>query len=152
KNLFWRLLVSINNNTESVRIAKVAVGKDSLITVDTQGHGIRRNEVGHVCLGKQRMMGEGLRVRGSQADMQVFEDTDGLHVGDDVEMSGEMLSVVLGPGILGRVFDGLENPLHEIAQKEGFFLPRGVDIYPLDRDRKWNFVPTVSVGDKLSAG
>lgn len=138
--------------TEKPRVAKVASVLDSMITIETQGLPISKNEVGHICLGEQRIMAEVLRIRGSRADMQVFEDTDGIRVGDNVELTGQMLSAVLGPGILGQVFDGLENPLHVIAKKHGFFLPRGVDVFPLNQEKKWNFTPTVSTGDKLIAG
>lgn len=145
--------MNMNSNlTEKPRIAKVASVLDSMITIETQGLPIRKNEVGHICLGQQRIMAEVLRIRGTRADMQVFEDTDGVRVGDDVELTGQMLSVVLGPGLLGQVFDGLENPLHVIAKKYGFFLPRGVDIFPLNQEKKWNFTPSVSTGDKLIAG
>lgn len=142
----------MNTNSEKPRIAKVASVLDSMITIETQGLPIRKNEVGHICLGEQRIMAEVLRIRGSRADMQVFEDTDGIRVGDNVELTGQMLSAVLGPGLLGQVFDGLENPLHIIAKKHGFFLPRGVDIFPLNQEKKWNFTPSVSRGDKLIAG
>jgi V/A-type H+-transporting ATPase subunit A len=138
--------------TETARIAKVSSVRDSLISVETQGLPIKKNEVGHICLGERRLMAEVLRIRGSTADMQVFEDTDGVCIGDQVELTGEMLSTALGPGLLGQVFDGLENPLHVIAQKYGFFLPRGADIFPLNQEKKWNFVPTVSIGAKLIAG
>lgn len=141
-----------SNTPEKPRIATVASVLDSMITIETQGLPIKKNEVGHICLGQQRIMAEVLRIRGSRADMQVFEDTDGVRVGDNVELSGQMLSTVLGPGLLGQVFDGLENPLHVIAKKYGFFLPRGVDIFPLNQEKKWNFTPTVSTGDKLIAG
>lgn len=145
--------MNMNSNlTETPRIAKVASVLDSMITIDTQGLPISKNEVGHICLGKQRIMAEVLRIRGSRADMQVFEDTDGVRVGDNVELTGQMLSAVLGPGLLGQVFDGLENPLHVIAKKYGFFLPRGIDIFPLNQEKKWNFTPSVSTGDKLIAG
>lgn len=141
-----------NNHTEKPRIAKVASVLDSMITIETEGLPIQKNEVGYICIGQQRIMAEVLRIRGSRADMQVFEDTDGVHVGDNVELTGQMLSAVLGPGLLGQVFDGLENPLHVIAKKHGFFLPRGVDIFPLNKEKKWNFTPSVSIGDKLIAG
>lgn len=137
---------------EKPRIAKVASVLDSMVTIETGGLPIRKNEVGHICLGEQRIMAEVLRIRGCRADMQVFEDTDGVRVGDNVELTGQMLSVVLGPGVLGQVFDGLENPLHVIAKKHGFFLPRGVDIFSLNQEKKWNFTPSVSTGDKLIAG
>lgn len=142
----------MNMNREKPRIAKVASVLDSMITIETHGLPIKKNEVGHICLGEQRIMAEVLRIRGSRADMQVFEDTDGIRVGDDVELTGQMLSAVLGPGLLGQVFDGLENPLHVIAKKHGFFLPRGVDIFPLNQEKKWTFTPSVSVGNKLIAG
>ena len=141
-----------SNLIEKPRIATVASVLDSMITIETQGLPIRKNEVGHICLGEQRIMAEVLRIRGTRADMQVFEDTDGVRVGDIVELTGQMLSVVLGPGLLGQVFDGLENPLDVIAKKHGFFLPRGIDIFPLNKEKKWNFTPSVSIGDKLIAG
>ena len=97
-------------------------------------------------------MAEVLRIQGDTADMQVFEDTRGVRVGDHVEMTGEMLSVTLGPGLLGQVFDGLEKPLSVLAKDYGFFLPRGVDLFPLDLKKKWAFTPTVSRGDALFAG
>ena len=84
--------------------------------------------------------------------MQVFEDTRGVRIGDPVAMSGDLLSVYLGPGLLGQVFDGLEKPLAVLANEHGFFLPRGVDVFPLDRNKKWAFTPSVSLGDKLVAG
>lgn len=138
--------------TEKSRAAKVSAVRESLINIETQGNPIRKNEVGYICLENERLMAEVLRVRGSHADMQVFEDTDGVRVGDRVELSGRMLSVVLGPGLLGQVFDGLENPLQAIAEKRGFFLPRGADIFPLNREKKWTFTPSVSIGDQLIAG
>lgn len=141
-----------SNLSEKPRVAKVASVLDSMITIETQGLPIKKNEVGHICLGQQRIMAEVLRIRGSRADMQVFEDTDGIRVGDNVELTGQMLSAVLGPGLLGQVFDGLENPLHVIAKQHGFFLPRGVDVFPLNQDKNWNFSPSVSTGDKLIAG
>lgn len=141
-----------SGESETPRITKVSSVRDSLISIDTQGLPIKKNEVGYICLGQERIMAEVLKIRGSKADMQVFEDTEGVRAGDNVELTGQMLSTVLGPGLLGQVFDGLENPLHVIAKKHGFFLPRGVDIFPLDRDKKWNFIPSVSIGDKLIAG
>jgi V/A-type H+-transporting ATPase subunit A len=126
--------------------------RESLVTIDTGGEAIKKNEVGHICVGEERLMAEVLRVRGDTADMQVFEDTRGVRVGDPVEMSGDLLSVFLGPGLLGQVFDGLQNPLEILANDHGFFLPRGVDVFPLDHKKKWAFTPTVAVGDKVVAG
>jgi V/A-type H+-transporting ATPase subunit A len=133
-------------------IVSVAGVRESLINIEAQGNPIRKNEVGYIRLGEERLMAEVLRVQGTNADMQVFEDTEGVCVGDTVEMTGRMLSVALGPGLLGQVFDGLEKPLHRIAEKHGFFLPRGVDIFPLSLEKKWTFTPGVSVGSQLVAG
>ena len=132
--------------------ARVLNVRESLVTIDTGGRAIKKNEVGFICVGKERLMAEVLRIHGNTADMQVFEDTRGVRVGDPVEMSDQMLSVFLGPGLLGQVYDGLQNPLAILARDHGFFLPRGVDVFPLDREQKWAFTPTVSMGDKLVAG
>lgn len=132
--------------------ATVVAVKESFVTVEMGDSPIRKNEVGYILVDKERLMAEVLRVRGNTADMQVFEDTKGVRVGDTVELSGDMLSVELGPGLLGQVFDGLQNPLDVLASEYGFFLPRGVDIPALNRENKWSFTPSVSVGDKLVAG
>ena len=132
--------------------ARVMAVRESLVIIDTGGKAIKKNEVGFICVGEERLRAEVLRVQGNTADMQVFEDTRGIRVGDPVEMSGEMLSVYLGPGLLGQVFDGLQNPLAVLARDHGFFLPRGVDVFPLNKDKKWAFTPTVSTGDTLVAG
>ena len=145
---------SPNSSSESVgaETPQVVSVRESLVTIDTRGQAIKKNEVGHICVGEERLMAEVLRIQRDTADMQVFEDTRGVRVGDSVEMSGELLSVDLGPGLLGQVFDGLQNPLEILANEHGFFLPRGVDVFPLDRDKKWAFTPTASVGDRLVAG
>lgn len=101
---------------------------------------------------RERLKAEVLRVRGDLADAQVFEDTSGVAVGDPVEQSGEMLSVVLGPGLLGQVYDGLQNPLESIAIEHGTFLPRGAELPALDYNKKWSFVPRVQSGARLRAG
>ena len=132
--------------------ARVVTVRESLVSIDTGGQAIKKNEVGYICVGQERLMAEVLRIHRNTADMQVFEDTRGVRIGDAVEMSGEMLSVDLGPGMLGEVFDGLQNPLAVLARDYGYFLPRGVNVFPLDQKQKWAFTSTVSVGDKLVAG
>ncbi len=131
---------------------RIVTVRESLVTIEVGDAPIRKNEVGYICVGEERLMAEVLRVQGKTADMQVFEDTRGVRIGDRVELSGEMLSVTLGPGILGQVFDGLEKPLAKIADDYGFFLPRGVNIRSLDYQKKWNFTPSISIGDTLVAG
>ncbi|MGD8616994.1 MAG: V-type ATP synthase subunit A, partial [Gammaproteobacteria bacterium] len=141
--------------------ARVVAVQESLVTIQAGGRDGRRlplkkNEVVYIKpdrIGvegrRESLKGEVLRVRGELADAQVFEDTSGVAVGDPVEQTGEMLSVVLGPGLLGQVYDGLQNPLESIAIKHGTFLPRGVDLSPLDFNRKWSFVPRVRTGARL---
>ena len=146
-----QLTVTENQPIDNGDVRVIAV-RESLVTVETKNTPIRKNEVGFVCVGEERLMAEVLRIQGRTADMQVFEDTRGVRVGDQVDMTGRLLSVGLGPGLLGQVFDGLQNPLATLAQKYGFFLPRGVDLPPLDQARKWAFTPTVTVGDRVSAG
>lgn len=126
--------------------------KEGLITIDVRGMSRRKNEVGYIILGDRRLMAEILRIRGDTADMQVFEDTTGVKVGDMVEMSSQLLSAQLGPGLLGQVYDGLQNPLAVLAKEFGFFLPRGVQRSALDENRKWEFTPAVSVGDTCAPG
>lgn len=131
---------------------RVVTVRENLVTVEMGDTLIRKNEVGYICVGEERLMAEVLRVQGRTADMQVFEETDGIRVGDRVELTGDMLSATLGPGLLSQVFDGLQKPLEVVASKHGFFLPRGVDAFPLDRKKKWTFTPTAKPGDKLRAG
>lgn len=101
---------------------------------------------------QERLKAEVLRVRGRFADVQVFEDTAGVSIGDPVVQSGDLLSVTLGPGLLGQVYDGLQNPLESLAVRHGTFLPRGVELPALDQGKKWSFVPRVQAGAKLKAG
>ena len=132
--------------------AEVVAVRESLVTIAVTNQAIRKNEVGYVCVGQERLMAEVLRIQGQEADMQVFEDTRGVRVGDRVELTGEMLSVGLGPGLLGQVFDGLQKPLAVIAREHGYFLPRGVKAAPLNTEKKWNFTPVVKPGDQVVAG
>ncbi|TWU32464.1 V-type ATP synthase subunit A [Novipirellula artificiosorum] len=113
---------------------------------------IMKNEVAYVRVGEERLKAEVLRIRANEADLQVFEETSGVRFGDKVELSGEMLSVSLGPGLLGTVYDGLQNPLAELAQLDGFFLKRGRDLPALHASTTWDFTPACRVGDLLVAG
>ncbi|NLZ64616.1 MAG: V-type ATP synthase subunit A [Lentisphaerae bacterium] len=112
-----------------------------------------QNEVAYVVTDDgARLKSEVIRVRGQEADIQVFENTGGLKVGDVVEFSGELLSVELGPGLLTQVYDGLQNPLPELARQAGYFLKRGLYVYPLDREKLWDYTPVAAAGAELSAG
>ncbi len=111
-----------------------------------------QNEVGYAMVDGLRLKAELIRVRGDYADLQVFEDTAGLYVGSQVEFTGEMLIAELGPGLLGQVVDGLQNPLFDLAAVSGYFLERGRYLEPLDRERSWSFTPRVEVGASVRAG
>jgi V/A-type H+-transporting ATPase subunit A len=110
------------------------------------------NEVGYARIGSLGLKAEIVRIRGKQCWMQVFEDTAGIRVGDAVDFSGELLSVELGPGLLTSIYDGLQNPLPQLAEATGYFLERGHYIAGLDREKKWSFTPSVKTGDKVQAG
>ena len=123
----------------------------NMVTVDVDGD-VFMNEVGYVATGDQRLKAEVIRIRGRRAELQVFEVTRGIGISDPVDFSGELLSVQLGPGLLGQIFDGLQNPLPLIAAQHGFFLPRGVYLTALPGDRQWEFTPLAKVGARVSRG
>ncbi|MFA5527948.1 MAG: V-type ATP synthase subunit A, partial [Peptostreptococcales bacterium] len=100
----------------------------------------------------QRLIGEIIEIHGDQASIQVYEQTSGLAPGEPVESTGEPLSVELGPGLIGGIFDGIQRPLVDIMEAIGTNLKRGVEIPSLNRDKKWHFTPAVSVGDTVEAG
>jgi V/A-type H+-transporting ATPase subunit A len=101
---------------------------------------------------EQRLKAEVLRVMGDSADAQVYESTSGVGLGDGVEQTGELLSIRLGPGMLGQVYDGLQNPLEALAVNHGVFLPRGVAAPGLDATSKWSFAASVRIGDTVRGG
>ncbi|HDQ45589.1 MAG TPA: V-type ATP synthase subunit A [bacterium] len=122
----------------------------NMLTVEFEGT-ITQNEVGYTVRGDERLKSEVIRIQDNRAFLQVFESTKGLAVGDTVEFTGELLSIQLGPGLLGQIFDGLQNPLPELAEAHGFFLPRGVILDPLG-ERRWQFTPDARKGDVVRAG
>lgn len=134
---------------------KVTGVNGNMITVAFTG-AVAQNEVGYACIPEKdrtlRLMSEIVRVRDGVADLQVFEDTCDLMVGDTLDFTGDLLSAELGPGLLGRVYDGLLNPLPELAEQCGFFLQRGTYLPSLDRSTKWDFTPVAKPGDRLTAG
>ena len=116
-------------------------------------HSVTQNEVAYILPADgSRLKGEVIRVRGREADIQVYESTTGIKVGDPVELTSQLLSVELGPGLLTQVYDGLQNPLPELAKQAGYFLKRGLYVYPLDRTRTWDYTPVAKAGDTLQAG
>jgi V/A-type H+-transporting ATPase subunit A len=113
---------------------------------------VMQNEVAYILHEAERLKSEIIRVRGNIAEMQVYEATGGLKIGEEVEFTGELLSAELGPGMLGQIFDGLQNPLPEIAEQCGFFLKRGVYKKALSDTQAWDFTPLVQPGDRVRAG
>lgn len=105
-----------------------------------------------VKVGEKGLIGEIIEMRGDRASIQVYEETSGLGPGDPVVTTGEPLSVELGPGLMESMFDGIQRPLDAIRAIAGNFLTKGINVAPLDRKRKWGFVPTASVGDVVSYG
>ena len=122
----------------------------NLVKVRLNGS-IRKNEVGYVLVDEKRLKGEIIRVGDDVADMQIYEPTNGITVGDKVEFTGELMSVSLGPGLLTQIYDGLQNPLPELAEKCGFFLERGEYLDPIP-DKVWAFTPKVKAGDIVRPG
>jgi len=105
-----------------------------------------------VRVSRQRLIGEIIEMHGDQASIQVYEETAGLGPGEPVESTGTPLSVELGPGLIGGIFDGIQRPLVDIMNATGTNLKRGVEIPALNRDKKWHFVPSVSVGTEVEEG
>ena len=112
---------------------------------------VRKNEVGYILVDGAKLKGEVIRVNNGIASMQIYEMSNGIKVGDPVEFTGELMSVDLGPGLLTQIYDGLQNPLPELAEQCGFFLERGVYLDAIP-DRDWEFTPLVKAGDSVEAG
>jgi V/A-type H+-transporting ATPase subunit A len=121
----------------------------NMITAEVDGD-VSLNEVGYVLLGEKRLKSEVIRIRGNIVELQVFEMTEGIGIGYPVEFTKELLAVELGPGLLQQIYDGLQNPLPELAEQCGFFLDRGVYLTALSEETEWDFTPKVSVGDTVT--
>ena len=105
-----------------------------------------------VRVGKQKLIGEIIELRGDKASVQVYEETAGLGVGDEVISTDMPLSVELAPGIIEGIYDGIQRPLEKIVEKYGDRITRGIEVKSLSRDKKWDFKPLKKVGDKVAAG
>ncbi len=120
----------------------------NLVIVETEGR-VAQNEICYIKHGQERLMSEVIKILGKKAYIQVFESTRGLKVGTEVEFAGHMLEVALGPGILSKNFDGLQNDLNKM---EGIFLKRGEYTNPLDLENEYEFKPLAKKGDTAQAG
>src|SRR5690625_6031006 len=112
--------------------------------------GARMVDIVRVC--KEQLVGESIRLDGDNAFVQVYEDTGGLPVGEVVKSTGLPLAVELGPGMLNGIFDGIQRPLDKIQEASGTYIDRGINVNSLSREAKWEFTPSVSVGDEVSPG
>ncbi len=130
---------------------KVVSINGNLVSVEFDGN-VSMNEICYVFVGDTALKSEVIRIKGNTAQVQVYEMTDGIQCGDTVEFTGDMLSADLGPGLLGQIYDGLQNPLPVLAEQAGWFLERGIYADGLDNEKKWEFTPTANVGDIVRAG
>ena len=103
-------------------------------------------------VGESKLIGEVIRLTGDVAFIQVYESTSGLRPGEPVVGTGQPLSVLLGPGIIGKIYDGIQRPLEEIAKKSGAFISKGIATTPIDLKKKYHFKPTLKLGDDVKAG
>ena len=117
----------------------------NIVTIQVDGP-VAQNEICYITTGGDRLMAEVIKVVGRNAYVQVFESTRGMKVGAEAEFTGHMLEVTLGPGMLSKNYDGLQNDLDKM---EGVFLRRGQYTYPLDKDKKWHFKPIAKPGDTI---
>lgn len=151
----------MNNDQNSHTNAVVMTIQEGIVRIKQVGdRPLMKNEIVYICPQgekikgtQEKIMAEILNVKGNTAVAQVFEETNGISVGDPVEQSGELLSVALGPGLLGMIYDGLQNPLLSFGSKYGFFLPRGIREVPFNpQDKKFAFIANVRQGDVVNAG
>lgn len=131
--------------------AKILAVYGNLVIVEAVGRVVQNSVAYCTRSDGVRLLSEVIRVRGQVADLQVFEETRGLKVGDPVELTEEMLSVDLGPGLLGQIYDGLQNPLPELAKRTGYFLKPGLYLSALSLEKGWEFTPKVSPGEEVQA-
>ena len=129
----------------------VAAVNGNMVNIRFDGQ-VSMNEVGFIHIGDKKLKSEVIRIRGDICSLQVFEMTRGIRIGDACEFSGNMLAIELGPGLLGQVFDGLQNPLPQLAKETGYFLERGVYLDPLPLDKAWDFTPAAKAGDTVLRG
>jgi V/A-type H+-transporting ATPase subunit A len=131
--------------------ARVIAVTGNIVRIESEAP-ITKNAIAFVQVGNAQLKGEVLRVQDRHADLQIFEDTQGVQVQAQVALTKELLSATLGPGLLGTVYDGLQNPLQALAKRDGFFLRRGEQVAALDPTRKWLFTSGCKVGARLNAG
>ena len=136
------------NNQSTGRVVGV---NGNMVSVQFEGN-VSMNEICYVKVGNTSLKSEVIRIRGTIAQIQVYEMTNGIQCGDEVTFTGDMLAAELGPGLLGQIYDGLQNPLPLLAEQAGWFLERGIYTNALDTQKKWEFTPAAKPGDVVKAG
>lgn len=136
---------------DALATGKVKKAYGNLLQVEFEGN-IRQGEVAMVELDGIRLKGEVIEITGKEAKIQVFEDTNGVELHTPVFFTGELLEAELGPGLLTSILDGLQNPLEDVAEEAGLFLPRGVYVPAIDRRKHWDYQSVAKVGDVLERG
>ncbi len=140
----------------SLTLSPVRGGEGTIASVSgwvvtaTLTHPLAMREL--VLVGREQLIGEVVALEGSRASIQVYEETSGLTPGDPIATTGQPLTVELGPGLLGGVFDGVQRPLTALAREEGDFIGRGRRAPSLDREKVWAFIPSVHAGDEVRGG
>lgn len=130
---------------------KVVKAFGNLLQVVFEGS-IRQGEVAMVLLDGIRLKAEVIEINGNEAKIQVFEDIRGVELNTEVEFNDQLLEAELGPGLLKSILDGLQNPLEQLSEASGLFLPRGVYLAPLNREQSWNYEPRAKVGQTVHRG
>lgn len=143
--------MSEHTETPSVVKGQVVKAFGNLLQVKFEGN-VRQGEVGFVTVDGVPLKGEVIEILGDEVKLQVFEDTRGVQLNTPVTFTGDLLEAELGPGLLEAIFDGLQNRLEVVAEKAGYFLPRGVYVPPIDREKKWDYLAVAKVGDVLERG
>lgn len=141
----------IENEEQALATGKVVKAFGNLLQVEYVGH-VRQGEVAMVQVEDQELKAEVIEIVGNEVKIQVFEDTKGVRLNTPVKFTGNLVEAELGPGLLTSIFDGLQNPLEDVANAAGLFLPRGLYINALDRERHWDYEPKARKGDVVRRG
>lgn len=140
-----------NHGTEKKGVGKVVKAYGNLLQVKFEGN-VKQGELAYVDIDGLSLKAEVIEILGDEAKIQVYEDTHGVKLDTPVRFTGDLLEAELGPGLIQTTFDGLQNRLEVLAEKAGYFLPRGLYVPPIDREKKWSYTPRAKVGDLLERG
>lgn len=145
------MTMQLTKSTKQMATGKVVKAYGNLLQVEFQGN-VRQGEVAMVHAGDVRLKAEVIEIVGNEVKIQVFEDTKGVMLGTEVSFTGELLEAELGPGLLTSILDGLQNPLENVAEVSGLFLPRGIYLDPIDRKKHWDYTSIAKINDSVERG